>query len=68
MQIALDRAPELLAAQTPQDYIKGLAVASRALKQARSVSGKHGGMGAKDEARTVLDELRSILEPVDVEA
>ncbi len=43
IQMALDQAPKLLQTQSPQDYIKGLAVASRALQQARVVTGKAGG-------------------------
>lgn len=63
IQVALDRAPELLQTQTPQDYMKGLAVASRALQMARSVNGKGSKKAEKDEARSELEQLRDLLEP-----
>ena len=65
--MALDRAPELLKTQTPQEYMKGLAVASRALQQARAVNGKAKGKEPA-EARSELEELRRLLEPEPVEA
>jgi hypothetical protein len=72
MEMLLERAPELMKTQSPSEYLKGLAVASRALQQARAVNGKvtggGGKKGAQDEARSLLDELRGLLEPEAVEA
>lgn len=63
IQVALDRAPDLLQTQTPQDYIKGLAVASSALQRARSVNGKGGRAAATDEAWSILKSFRETMEP-----
>jgi len=63
IEVVLERAPELLTTQTPQDYVKGLAVASGALQRARSVNGKGGRAAATDEAWTVLKAFRETMEP-----
>jgi hypothetical protein len=59
----LGRAEEFLAHQTPESYMKMVAVASESLRRARDP-----GKGLRDpgEEKSLLDEFRAMMEPDEV--